>query len=136
MSRLNKDVEEAKNPKRYLEGFSEFSHFIASDESLSVYRRFGALGARNIINLQAELQFLEQQLEILDAADLELVHSQGERTEEQKLVDEAARAWESFEHQANEGDERQKVRMQLILRIREVMKEYGVSRPQNIHEFI
>jgi hypothetical protein len=92
MSTTSADIEIAKRPKEYLEGFADFSHYIASDDSLSVYRRFGSLGSRNILYMQAELQFLEQQLEELDDADRELV--QGNAGDEKKSVDDAARAWE------------------------------------------
>jgi hypothetical protein len=123
MSTTSADIEIAKRPKEYLEGFADFSHYIASDDSLSVYRRFGSLGSRNILYLQAELQFLEQQLEELDDADRELI--QGNAGDEKKLVDDAARAWESFTYQDKNGNEMQRKKMKLILRIREVMKAYG-----------
>jgi hypothetical protein len=73
--------------------------------------------------MQAELQFLEQQLEELDDADRELV--QGNAGDEKKSVDDAARAWESFTYQDENGNERQRKKMKLILRIREVMRNYG-----------
>jgi hypothetical protein len=123
MSTTSADIEIAKRPKEYLEGFADFSHYIASDDSLSVYRRFGSLGSRNILYMQAELQFLEQQLEELDDADRELV--QGNAGDEKKSVDDAARAWESFTYQDENGNERQRKKMKLILRIREVMRNYG-----------
>lgn len=127
MSSSNTEVEEAK-ANEHLQGFADFSQFISSDDDLSVYRRFGGLGARNILYLQAELQFLERQLADLDAADLNLIQRQGGDKGEQKLTDDAARSWESFIYQVEEGNERQKDKMRLVLRIREVMKEYGTFR--------
>ena len=125
MSNIGHHPEEAKQPKEYLEGFAEFSRFVASDDTLSVYRRFGVLGARNCLYLQAELQFLEQQLEDSDTADLALLRPSAQENKERKLLDDAARSWESFTYQAQEGNERQKTKIRLILRIREVTKEYG-----------
>jgi hypothetical protein len=37
------DVESARDEKEYLHGFADFSHFIASDFSLSIYRKFATL---------------------------------------------------------------------------------------------
>ena len=123
MSTTSTDIETAKRSKEYLEGFADFSHYIASDDSLPIYRRFGSLGSRNILYLQAELQFLEQELDELDDADRELI--QGNSGDEKKLLDDAARARESFTYQDKNGNERQRKKMKLILRIREVMKAYG-----------
>jgi hypothetical protein len=123
MSTTSTDIETAKRSKEYLEGFADFSHYIASDDSLPIYRRFGSLGSRNILYLQAELQFLEQHLDELDDADRELI--QGNSGDEKKLLDDAARARESFTYQDKNGNERQRKKMKLILRIREVMKAYG-----------
>jgi hypothetical protein len=86
MSTTSTDIETAKRSKEYLEGFADFSHYIASDDSLPIYRRFGSLGSRNILYLQAELQFLEQHLDELDDADRELI--QGNSGDEKKLLDE------------------------------------------------
>jgi hypothetical protein len=119
------DVEKGMRPKMQLEGFAEFSQFIASDDALSLYRRFDGVGSRNILYYQAELQYLEQQLEDLDSADLEVLQRESGEAEEKDLIDSAARAWESFQYQNEEGEERQRSRMTLVLRIREVMKEYG-----------
>ncbi|KAH0534091.1 hypothetical protein FGG08_007310 [Glutinoglossum americanum] len=117
------DVEIGESAKEFLEGFSDFSQFIASDDDLSIYRRFGSLGARNILYLQAELQLLEQNLQKLDEADHDVVMRHSDE-DEKKEVDLAARAWECFEYQSKKGTERQMLKMKLILRIREVMKEY------------
>jgi hypothetical protein len=49
------DAEVANMPKEYFESFADFPYYIASDNSLSVYRRFRTLGARSLLYLQAEL---------------------------------------------------------------------------------
>lgn len=117
------DVEVAKEPKEYLEGFTDFSHYMASDDALFIFRRFGSLSARNILYLQAELQLLEQQLQELDELDNNVLRQLGEGNEK-ALVDSAARSWESFKDQADRV-ERQKTKMDLIVRLRTLMKEYG-----------
>lgn len=117
------DVEVVKGRKEYLEGFSDFSHYIASDEKLFIFRRFGSLSARNILYLQAELQLLEQQLQELDEQDYNIIRQLREG-DEKTFVDSAARNWESFKGQAS-GVERQKTKMDLIMRLRTLMKEYG-----------
>jgi hypothetical protein len=124
MSASSPDVEANNRPKEHLEGFADFAHFIGSDETLSIYRRFASLGARNLTYLQAELQYLEQQLDDIDKEDKKLLDNNG-TSNEKHMINAAARAWEAFSGLAEDGDERQKKKMELILRIREVMKLYG-----------
>jgi hypothetical protein len=50
------DVEAALDDIEYLDGYVDFSQFIASDQTLSIYRKFSILGARNSLYLGAELQ--------------------------------------------------------------------------------
>ncbi|PQE24158.1 chorismate mutase protein [Rutstroemia sp. NJR-2017a BVV2] len=123
MSSSSPDVE-AKNLKpEYLPGFAEFSHFIASDDVFTIYRRFETLSARNILYLQSELQSLECQLQKLDEEDAALINS-GATGAEKDHVEEAARVWESFSAQVDAGVERQVAKMKVLRRVREVMKEY------------
>lgn len=116
------DIETKQKPKENLEGYEDFSKYIASDGDLSIYRRFGALGARNILYLQAELQALEAQLERLDDEDHEEI---GKLTgNERRDILWAAKSWESFSKQATtEG--RQSEKMNLVIRLRALMKAYG-----------
>lgn len=116
------DVESMRKPRENLEGYEDFSKYIASDADLSIYRRFGALGARNLLYLQGELQALEAQLQKLDDEDREeIVKLSGDRRRD---VSWAAKSWESFSEQAgNEG--RQSEKMKLVIKLRGVMKEYG-----------
>ncbi|KAI9647408.1 hypothetical protein NHQ30_003793 [Ciborinia camelliae] len=110
----------------YLPGFAEFSHFIASDDVLSIYRRFETLNARNNLYLQAELQSLEFKLNRLDEEDASFIRI-GAPGSEKDNIEEAARVWESFSAQVDAGVDRQVKRMNLVIRIREVMKEYEKS---------
>jgi hypothetical protein len=128
MSTSSLDIERKQKSKEYLESFADFSQYIASDDALSIYRRFGGLDACNILYLQAESQFLEQKLEKMDKEDINVLANcdASDDSDEKKRIDAAARAWESFVYQAEAGSERQKTRMKLILRIRTVMKDYGL----------
>ena len=47
-------------------GYQQVANFIASDSSLFVYRRFGAVAARRLAFLQLELSKLERELRDLD----------------------------------------------------------------------
>ena len=110
--------------KEYLPGFADFSHFIASDYSLSIYRKFATLGARNLLYLQAELQLLERRLHDLDEAD-QLVIELSDVAEEKQKVERGARSWEDLERQAEDGDEQQAEKLKIIYKIRKLMQEYG-----------
>ena len=118
------DIESKQAPTENLEGYEDFSKFIASDVDLSIYRRFGVLGARNLLYLQAELQVLEAQLQKLDDDDRnEIERSSGNRRRD---IQWAAKSWESFYQQSSQQG-RQKEKMAIVLRLREAMKEYGKS---------
>jgi len=124
MSASRNDVEAAHEARENLQGFAEFSHFIASDYSLSIYRKFATLGARNLLYLQAELQLLEIQLNELDEADKAIIGSSNDSGEKLR-AETAARSWEDLKQQANDGDEKQAGKLRIIYRIRKLMKEYG-----------
>jgi hypothetical protein len=118
------DVEAARDKKEYLPGFADFSNFIASDSSLSIYRKFATLGARNLLYLQAELQLLEVELGELDEADKRIIGWSSDAVEQLK-TESAASSWEDLKEQANTGDQRQAGKLKMIYRITELMKEYG-----------
>ncbi|EAT84367.1 hypothetical protein SNOG_08091 [Parastagonospora nodorum SN15] len=99
-----------------LSGYPSLAAFIASDRDRTtlIYKRFDELAARNLLHLQSELADLHAQQRAFDeedlAADLE--------------TKQCARNWESFKKAAAMGDNRQKERWALMLRIRETMQEY------------
>ena len=124
MAHVGADVESARDKKEYLRGFSDFSHFIASDYSLSIYRKFAVLGARNLLYLQGELQLLEIQLAELDDADKKIIGF-SQDLDQALEVEKAARSWEDMDRLANEGDEEKRKKLKVIYKIRKVMKEYG-----------
>lgn len=123
MAQVETDVEAAQEEIEYLPGYRDFAEFIASDHSLSVYRKFAVLGARNLLHLQAELQLLELQLHNLDLADQETIASSAAQDPTETEI--AARSWDDLKMQANKGDEKQIGRLRIIYKIRKLMKEYG-----------
>ncbi|PVH80171.1 hypothetical protein DL98DRAFT_654965 [Cadophora sp. DSE1049] len=51
------------------EGFPQLSYFLNSNDSFAVFRRFGTLSARALIQLQIDLTRLEEELQNLDKID-------------------------------------------------------------------
>ncbi|KAH8777289.1 hypothetical protein BGZ57DRAFT_891090 [Hyaloscypha finlandica] len=123
MAAIQADVESALDETEYLPGFADFSHFIASDHSLSIYRKFAVLGARNLLYLQAELQLLEINLQELDIEDKRTIATSSNDLEKIK-VEKGARSWEELKEQAEEGNEKQAGKLRIIYRIRKLMQEY------------
>jgi hypothetical protein len=70
----------------------------------------------------------ELAIKALDDADIQVL-KQAENNDEKKHVDDAARAWELFEKQAKEGDERSTAKLALVYKLRELMKDYGTDNP-------
>lgn len=100
-------------------GYASFAHFISSDPDLAVYRRFNHIVARNLLYLQSELADLERRLREFDAEDY--------REEKLGNMDHilSTRCWSTFSARA-QSPSREKEKMELILRIRALVKEYRV----------
>jgi len=125
MAHIQPDVEAARDENEYLRGYVDFSQFIASDYSLSIYRKFATLGAHNLLYLQAELQLMECELEKLDEADKRTIgwSADAEAFETEK----AARSWEELKRQAyDQGNEKQAGRLRMVYKLRKLMREYGM----------
>jgi hypothetical protein len=122
LSRRGNDLEAGVGPDEFVEGYVDFAEFIASDNQLSIYRRFSSLGARNLLYLQAELQLLQFELQTLDQADQAVLTGSG-GGEEKKAVEDAAKVWECFKQQAKHNP-RQAEKMRMILKLRSLMDEY------------
>ncbi|KAH5099394.1 hypothetical protein HBI21_054020 [Parastagonospora nodorum] len=99
-----------------LSGYPSLAAFIASDRDRTtlIYKRFDELAARNLLHLQSELADLHAQQRAFDEEDLTA----------DLETKQCARNWESFKKAAAMGDNRQKERWALMLRIRETMQEY------------
>ncbi|PVH70378.1 hypothetical protein DL98DRAFT_540902 [Cadophora sp. DSE1049] len=122
-AQIQADVEAARDETEYLQGFADFSQYVASDLSLSIYRKFSTLGARNLLYLQTELQLLELELNELDREEKTTIAESND--DDEKIDTEiAARSWELMLAHAEDGDEKQMRKLQKIHKIRKVMKEY------------
>ena len=104
------------NPKEAFHNCRTFAEFIASDDELFVFRRFNRLNARNLLYLQSEMIWLEAQLQEMDDEET------SNATMDVKL---AAKCWETLSSKAEEFP-REAARMELILKIRKVAKEYSM----------
>ena len=119
------DIEAGETPASYVEGYHDFSEFIATDAKLSIYRRYDSLAARNLLYLEAELQLLECQLAEYDEEDLEILREGS--NEEKSDIEAASRNWENLLEQANQNDSRAAERLVLIRKLRLMMKDYGTG---------
>jgi hypothetical protein len=112
---------EHSSPLPPLDRFPSLASFIASDpdHTLLVFKRFDKLAARNLLYLQSELIALQAQQDLFDAEDQSLEND--DRQAKQCAMD-----WESFKTASSDPrNEKQKVRMKLMLEIRHKLKEYS-----------
>ena len=100
-------------------GYHTFADFVASDVELSVYKRFDRLSTRNLLYLQTELLEAERQLAEFDAED---------NDEKNINVQYVAKCWETFTERAEEHS-CEHARMEVVLRIRRLIREYRTLRP-------
>lgn len=99
-------------------GFANVARWIAldHDNETSIYRRFGELGARNLLYIQCEMLVLEKELHELDKGDF--------NTDDMHIMDEA-RTWETFVNRYKSGtDQKTHIRMDLVKQLRCKIKEY------------
>lgn len=97
-----------------MEGYAKLASLMGNYSEAAILRRFGALRAQNLLYLQAELVHLERQL--LECSDL------NERSDDPERVA-FSKDWFSLAH-FDTGNHEQ---WQIMLRIREKLKEYGTS---------
>ena len=110
-------LEAGKASSKNEKGYSSLAALIASDhtKSTSIYRRFDRLAARNLLYLQSDLAELETRQDALDAEDFRA----------STVEKESARNWETLKDRAeNGGHGRDKIRLEVALKIREKLKEY------------
>jgi hypothetical protein len=84
------------------------------DKSTTLYRRFDALSARNLVFYQAELAELEEQQKGLDDEDSKCSDEESEKCQ---------RDWDSFVRSAKVLGEDQK-KMDLAMKIRDTLEKY------------
>lgn len=113
----NSSDRRSASPSWQKEGFADVARWIAldPDNETFIYRKFDELAARNLLYLQAELLVLEKELNKLDKNDA--------NSDDMDLKD-AIRTWETLTQWYDTNDEEARVRMDLIVRIREKLKEY------------
>ncbi|TVY44319.1 hypothetical protein LSUB1_G001291 [Lachnellula subtilissima] len=88
------------------------------DKTTTIYRRFDELSARSLLFFQAELAELEEELKDNDDED--------SQTRDKVALD-CQRDWSVFELSAGEGVEREKRRMELVMKIREKLEKYHTA---------
>lgn len=125
MAQVQVDIEAARDGTEFLQGFADFSQYIASDYSLSIYRKFATLGARNLLYLQTELQLLELELGELDRADKTTI-AESNDNDEKVDAEKAARSWEVLKGHGEAGDGRRSRKLDMIYKIRKVIEQYGI----------
>lgn len=99
------------------EGFAHVARWISLDPDGEpfIFRKFNELAAQNLLYIQAEMLYLEQQLRCLDAKDA--------NSEDMERKD-TARTWETFTRQYGAGDVDASLRMALIKDLRSKTREY------------
>lgn len=88
---------------------------LETNNETHVYRKFDELAARNLLYYQSELLALMAQLDAFDEKDA--------NTDDMDLRD-AARTWETLESLLKSGDNEAKSRIEVIMRVREKVREY------------
>jgi hypothetical protein len=97
-----------------VKGYPKLAAKMEIQPEASIYRRFGALNAQNLLYFQAELTFLERQLREQQWQD-----HQDQNTGSKSLY---AVNWYRLDDSEVDGDTDQ---LELVLRIRERLKEYS-----------
>ena len=118
---VERNVELAlRQPRRRLNGYPSFAHFIARDREAAIYRKFAHLSARSLLYQQSQLHELERQLFDLDQQDAKCFDNE----DSQKV----ARNWTHYS-----GDSECAVQHRdLQKKIKIAIKEYRKSASQSI----
>ena len=96
-------------------GYPRLATTIEAQPENSIYRRFGALNAQNLLYLQAELQWLEIELREQQVLDNQDTQGNGHKY---------ATNWYWLKESEGTSNENQ---FRLVLKIRAVLKEYSKS---------
>jgi MoxR-like ATPase len=94
-------------------GYPKLAARIEVQPELSIYRRFGALNAQNLLYYQAELVDIEEKLRAQQVQD------DNDATGEKSLY---AKTWFRLKDSAVDGDTKQ---LDLVTCMRETLKEYS-----------
>jgi hypothetical protein len=100
-----------------MEGYAKIASRMATYPELAIVRRFKRLSMQNILYLQAQLHHLEKQLHSLAQADIQST------SEQRKLY---SQDWYTLSQSIESSDSlHKKDQWELVLQIREVLKEYS-----------
>lgn len=118
------NLEKDAKSTEYVKGFSKFSEYIGSSRELAIFRRFDVLATRNLLYLQDQLLALESWLKRYDKKEKKTItDGHADPNKEALNTSDAVRNWESYlEHSIT--SERQMAKMEKILELRDVMKQY------------
>ena len=113
MQSAEADVELGQPEKVFINGYPSAADFLTSDpdHSFSIYKCFHRLSSRNLLYLEAELFELQKHQDDLDIED------------SHRGLD-TLQYFRSWKKLSTSADPRQKQRLDLIKRIRAVLKEY------------
>lgn len=89
---------------------------------IGMFRRFGALNARNLLYLQNDLVMLEQELKLVEAEDAKSDKGKKERYSRNAYW--LSNSDERIKGQLRDGDTRQR---DLVLQMRSLLNEYSMS---------
>ena len=103
-----------------MEGYANLASLMGSHPEVAIVRRFGALNAQNLLYLQAELVALEDDLRAIAAED---------SASDDRNRANYSRDWYTLSMSRNgtASDENAGKQWQIILRLREKLKEYSRS---------
>lgn len=121
MPKHGHDLEVDGSVVRPIDGFPSLARFIASDHDRTslVFKRFDELAALNLLYLQSELADLQAQRATHDAKALN-----GD-LQSRLCALEGAMHWEKFRNDATIPGSKAEERIQLVMKIRRLMKEYS-----------
>lgn len=103
-------------------GFPRLAAFLDSDDNFMLYRRFGYIHARILLQKQDELKEIEERLEALDTED----DGGGERL--QRCL--KSRAFD--EARDRKSPPERESRRQLLRRAEDLVREYGMCRASSL----
>ena len=117
------DPERANPVQELATGYPKISNFMELIPEAAIFRRFGALNARRLLYLQAELLQLQSRLEAVELSDKQ----SNDQRREMYSVD-----WEWLEASMNADDPATKKQWLLIQEIGTKLKEYSKRDWSNI----
>ncbi|KAI4626509.1 hypothetical protein J4E83_003660 [Alternaria metachromatica] len=110
------ETSESKLLQGYVKGYPKLARSMGIRPESAIFRSFGALNAKNLLYMQAEITYLEEELREMEVADHD--SDEGEKAR-------YAHDWFFLEVSAEERDGVDASQLSLILKIREKLREYN-----------